>query len=72
MTDVNFFEAVEIKQVLKNKFNIYLHFHDACPKQYFSFDEIPNNAVIDFINNYFDKKGMKPVFLKNGLEFYLA
>ena len=38
-------QVLEFKRILDEKFGVYLHFHDACGGQYFSFDEAEKDDV---------------------------
>ena len=38
-------QVLEFKRILDEKFGVYLHFHDACGGQYFSFDEAEEDEV---------------------------
>ena len=42
-------QVLEFKRILDEKFGVYLHFHDACGGQYFSFDEAEKDEVYQFL-----------------------
>lgn len=66
------FDTVRIlKAELMEKFNIYLHFHDACGGQYFSFDEVPSNDVLKYTENFFKNINCKIIISDNKLTFYI-
>ena len=54
-------QVLEFKRILDEKFGVYLHFHDACGGQYFSFDE--------FLTSYFANIGGKINIADNKLTF---
>ena len=43
-------QVLEFKRILDEKFGVYLHFHDACGGQYFSFDEAEKDEVLSLIH----------------------
>ena len=57
-------QVLEFKRILDEKFGAYLHFHDACGGQYFSFDE-----VYRFLTSYFANIGGKINIADNKLTF---
>ena len=52
-------QVLEFKRILDEKFGVYLHFHDACGGQYFSFDEAEKDEVYQFLTSYFANIGGK-------------
>ena len=42
-------QVLEFKRILDEKFGVYLHFHDACGGQYFSFDEAEKDEVYSIL-----------------------
>ena len=66
------FDTVKIlKAELMDNFNIYLHFHDACGGQYFSFDEVPNDEVIKYAEKFFHNLNYKIQIADDKLSFYI-
>ncbi len=64
------FDTVKIlKAELMDNFNTYLHFHDACGGQYFSFDEAEKDEVYQFLTSYFANIGGKINIADNKLTF---
>lgn len=58
-----FDEVLVFKKDLDEKFNVYLHFHDACAGQYFSLDE--KDATTENAQNitrYFKDKNINVSF----------
>ena len=62
-------EVLKIKKLLDEKFGVYLHFHDACGGQYFSFDSTPDKSIIDYLSKYFSELGGRLNTSDNGLTF---
>lgn len=67
---LDFDEVLEFKKALSVKYGIYVHFHDSCSGQYFTFDET-KDGVQQFTKEYFSVKNILPVFADNGLSFTL-
>ena len=64
-------EALELKKYLADRGLEYVHFHDACGGQFFSFDnadEMSKNAVIDF----WREKGLNVSFTDDDLTFVVT
>lgn len=72
MATVNFsmFDAVDLKQVLRKEFDIYLHIHDRCGSSFFRLDEA-NSEVQTFIKDYFVQRDIEADFDDDGLIFVL-
>lgn len=68
---LNLEQVINLKKELNDRFNIVLHFHDACGKQSFSFDDIPDKKVIEFLENYFMKMKSKVTFNSDNRYFTL-
>ena len=62
-------QVLEFKRILDEKFGVYLHFHDACGGQYFSFDEAEKDEVYQFLTSYFANIGGKINIADNKLTF---
>jgi len=72
MTRLSLFDAIEIKKILKEKFDCSgVHFHDACPNQYFSFEKMAPPEMQTFITEFFKNRKQKAVFSDNKLELYV-
>lgn len=67
---LDFSEVIEFKKAVSEKYGIYVHFHDTCAGQYFSFDET-KNGVQQFTKEYFSVKNLIPVFSDDGFSFTL-
>lgn len=67
---LDFAEVLELKKAISEKYGIYVHFHDACSGQYFSFDET-KDGVEQFLKEYFSVKNLLPVFSDDGFSFTL-
>ena len=67
---IDFAEVLEFKKAIDEKYGLYVHFHDTCGGQYFSFDET-KDGVQQFAKEYFSVKNLLPVFAKDGLSFTL-
>ena len=61
-------EASELKKAILENFGVTLHFHDGCGGQYFTLDE-RNDEIKQFVESYFDKKGMTVTFIARGTQF---
>lgn len=66
---MTFPEVLILKEIITKKFNKYLHFHDSCGGQYFSFDEDVDSAVKDYIIGYFGEKDASVEFSEDGRSF---
>lgn len=53
---------LELKKELNERFGIYLHMHDACGAQYFSFDSAVDDDVADYVSNYASKHKCTVIF----------
>ena len=66
------FDTVKIlKAELMDNFNPYLLFHDACGRQYFSFDEVPSDEVLKHAENFFRNMNYKIQISDDKLSFYI-
>lgn len=68
---VDLFKIVDLKKELDARFGIKLHVHDCCSMQYFSFDDIVSDEVINFIKEYFAKERSTVVFDEDKKSFHL-
>ena len=67
---LDFTQILEFKKAVKDKFGIYVHFHDSCGGQSFYLDKT-KNGVQQFCKEYFLVKNLLPVFSDDGLSFTL-
>ena len=65
-------QVLEFKRILDEKFGVYLHFHDACGGQYFSFDEAEKDEVYQFLTSYFANIGGKINIADNKISSILS
>lgn len=70
MSTIDITKIIDLKQVLKEKFDTILHVHDACGGQYFSLDN-PQPAGLDYIKNYFEDKKYRVIFNSDFTEFHI-
>lgn len=67
---LDFTEVLELKKAVREKYDINIHFHDACGGQSFSIEK-PQKGFQQFIKEYFSVKNLLPEFSKDGLSFIL-
>ncbi len=53
MKTVTYENVLVMKKAVSEKFGLYLHFHDGCGSQYFSFDEPVSEEVQEWLKDYF-------------------
>ena len=70
MVNFSMFDAVDLKQVLKKQFDVYLHIHDRCGSYFFRLDEA-DSEVQAFIKDYFAQRDIEADFDDDGLIFVL-
>lgn len=68
---MQFTEVLELKKEIDSRFKLYLHFHDGCGGQFFSFDQDINEDVKSFISDYFADKNARVKFSEDGKNFTL-
>ncbi|MGI6264029.1 MAG: RDAC family protein [Acutalibacteraceae bacterium] len=61
-------EVLALKKAAAQATGGYIHFHDACGGQSFSFDQ-PDPTTKAFVEDYFAKQGMTAVFTPDGTDF---
>lgn len=61
-------DILELKNEIKLNFGAELHFHDVCPKPFFTLDSA-DKAVEDFIVEYLAERKQYPRFSENHLQF---
>lgn len=54
---VNIEQIIELKKILSDKFEIYLHMHNACGVQSFSFENPADIEIQTCVSKYFAKLG---------------
>ena len=57
---------------LMNKFSLYVHMHDACTGQTFTFDSRLPDEAANWISEYFAGRGQNVVFYSDGTGFSLS
>ncbi len=72
MAIIDLFKIVELKKAMKEKFGLTLHAHDACPSQYFNFEEEISDEVKNFLTDKLASDKLKPVFDADGKSFYIV
>ncbi|MCH5298074.1 MAG: hypothetical protein J1E85_10465 [Ruminococcus sp.] len=65
---LSIFEISKLKSEIKSKFNTELHYHDACPKGYFTLDE-DNENIVKFIEDFFAERNLQLKFSDDRLHF---
>lgn len=68
---LSFPKVMELKQLLKSEYQLYLHFHDACDSQFFTFDVTPSDAAVAFLEQYFDKENVRVLWSSEYKRFHL-
>lgn len=61
-------DILELKHEIKLNFGAELHFHDVCPKPYFTLDS-RDEAVESFIVRYLAERKQRPRFSEDHLQF---
>lgn len=61
-------EIVELKSIVKTGADTELHFHDVCPKPFFTLDKA-NSEIQEIINTYLSSKKHIVVYSADGLQF---
>lgn len=64
-------DMLKLKEALQEKFHLYLHFHDGCGGQYFSFDTPIDPMVEAFIQGYFSEQNCTIEFDEDKKGFFL-
>lgn len=65
---LSFSEISEIKNILKQEFGADLHFHDVCPKPYFTLDKT-KKEIQEAIDNYLSEKRLSAAYSSDRLHF---
>lgn len=60
--------VIELKKLIKDKYNEHMHMHDACGGQFFDFDT-KIVGIEDFVNDYLASIDKKAEFSPDGLSF---
>ena len=61
-------QAAALKEEVKKRFCVSLHFCDGCGGQFFTL-EAPDEALRQFITEYFADQDLQAVFSEDGLRF---
>lgn len=69
MSAINLDKVVEIKNLMNDKFGLYMHMHDNCEMQYFNFDEVPKAEVWDAIRECVKPLSMDIEIFKDDMSF---
>ena len=65
---LNLSEIIELKQELADKTGAELHYHDVCPKPFFTLER-SDSEIQTCITEYLGRKRYTPRFSDNGLQF---
>ena len=61
-------EIVELKSIVKSVTGTELHFHDVCPKPFFTLDKA-DSEIQEIINTFLSSKKHIAVYSSDGLQF---
>ena len=64
-----FDEVLLLKKEMNDKYHLYLHYHDTCGSQFFTFDEEPPQEASAYIEEFYAKKGAKVQFFGDNKGF---
>ena len=65
---LNFSEIIQLKQELVDRTGADLHYHDVCPKPFFTLER-SDSEIQACITEYLGKKHYVPRFSDDGLQF---
>ena len=65
---LNFSEIIQLKQELAENYNVDLHYHDVCPKPFFTLEQTSGD-IQGYITDYLQKKSYAPCFSDDRLQF---
>lgn len=65
---LTFSEIIELKNSLQKNFGAQLHFHDVCPKPFFTLDKTDNETA-GFICSFLGNLHHQAIFSSDGLHF---
>ena len=65
---LNLSEIIELKKELDKVYHTDLHYHDVCPKPFFTLEHT-NSEIREYITDYLRKKRYAPQFSEDGLQF---
>ena len=68
---LNLSEIIELKKELDKVYHTDLHYHDVCPKPFFTMERT-DSEIQAFITAYLQPKGYAPQFSDDGLQFTLT
>lgn len=58
----NINEVIELKNEVMSQTGQYVHFHDACPQQFFNFDEPASEQTKEKLGDFLKSSGEHAVF----------
>lgn len=61
-------DITELKREIKSRFGAELHFHDVCPRPYFTIEKTDKD-IESFISEFLDSRKYHPKFSENHLQF---
>ena len=59
---LSFSEIIELKHCLQKNYQVQLHYHDVCPKPFFTLNK-NNEEIADFIGSILNKSNHIDIFL---------
>lgn len=65
---LNFSEIIQLKQELAERYQTELHYHDVCPKPFFTMEQTSGD-IQDYISGFLQKRHYAPCFSDDGLQF---
>ena len=66
---LSFSEIIELKNCLQKNYQVQLHYHDVCPKPFFTLNK-NNKKIADFIGSFLNKSNHEAVFFLRRTAFY--
>lgn len=72
MIRLTFDEVIVMKKLMDRKHGLYLHFHDHCTRQFFTFEEPVGDDVEATLNDYFQDRGYHVIFSDDRTQFVVA
>ena len=61
-------DIIQLKQELAEKHSVVLHYHDVCPKPFFTLEQT-GEEIQNVITAFLQKRGYSPRFADDGLQF---
>ena len=65
---LNLSEIIELKKELDKAYHTELHYHDVCPKPFFTLEHT-NSEIREYITDYLQEKRYTPHFSADELQF---